>query len=269
MKHVDISKEESLRSEYYKMVSERVDCFLQHLEKIKMLEAGCGSATHITFKRPIESVGIDISEEQLTRNTAITERIHGDIQTYPLPREAFDAVICWDVLEHLPKPMMALRNLFGTVRNGGILVLAFPNLISFKGLVTKWTPYLFHKLFYRVVGYHKTPFRTYLCYSIRPHHVKKFAASNGFSVEFSLLSEGFQQKRVRNRYVLFDTLLYLLDRLLQGLTFGKADGFLLDSCVMILKKSAPQSSSDSSLSETRQSRIGSDLAVSIRQTTPG
>ncbi len=238
MKHVNISKEESMRSEYYKMVSERVDCLLEHRDKIKLLEAGCGSATHLTFKRPMELVGIDISEEQLARNTAITERIHGDIQTYPLPLEKFDAVICWDVLEHLPKPMMALRNLFGTLRKGGILVLAFPNLISFKGLVTKWTPYFFHGVFYRVIGYHKTPFRTYLCYSIRPQHVKTFAASNGFSVEFSLLSEGFQQKRVRDRYVLFNTLLYLFDLLLRGLTFGKADSFLLDSCVMILKKSA-------------------------------
>ena len=236
MKDASIRKEESMRSEYYQMVSERVDCLLQHREKIKLLEAGCGSATHITFNRPVESVGIDISEEELAGNTAIRERIHGDIQTYPLPLEKFDAVICWDVLEHLPKPMMALRNLFGTVRRGGILVLAFPNLISFKGLVTKWTPHLFHRVFYRVIGYDKTPFQTYLCYSIRPRHVKEVAASSGFSVEFSLLSEGFQQKRVRDRYVLFDILVYLLDLLLRGLTLGKIDSFLLDSCVMILKK---------------------------------
>ena len=46
-------------------------------------------------------VGLDISPSALDRNRLLDDRIVGDLETYPLPRKAFDVVVCWDVLEHL------------------------------------------------------------------------------------------------------------------------------------------------------------------------
>lgn len=236
MGQIDTSKEQLAQVGLREKISERVNHLLQGKKTIKLLEAGCGSTTHVSFNQEIESVGMDISKEQLARNSLIHKKIHGDIQTYPLQPEEFDVVVCWEVIEHLPKPMMALNNIFHTLKTGGILILVFPNLLSLKGLVTKWTPYWFHKWFYHHMGYQKKPSPTYFRFSIRPRHIKKVAVANGFSIELELLSEGGQQKRIRNRYMFADRFFSLVDSLLKGLTLGKCDSFLLDNCAIILRK---------------------------------
>src|SRR5439155_1728066 len=79
---------------------------------------------------------------------SVDEKILGDIQTYPLPND-LDAVVCWDVLEHLPEPDRALRNFFQAVKPGGVIVVKSPNTRSLKALVTKLTPLRFHTWYYR------------------------------------------------------------------------------------------------------------------------
>ena len=46
--------------------------------------------------------GIDISPSQLERNKSLDVSITGDLQSHPLSNEAFDEVVCWNVLEHVP-----------------------------------------------------------------------------------------------------------------------------------------------------------------------
>ncbi len=106
---------------------------------LKLLKAGCGSATHFKIAGIVKSVGIDISQQQLDRNPVIQEKILGDIQTHPLPADEFDVIICWDVLEHLPRPQEALANMCKAVRPGGLILMGFPHAASFKGIVTKST----------------------------------------------------------------------------------------------------------------------------------
>jgi ubiquinone/menaquinone biosynthesis C-methylase UbiE len=76
---------------------------------VRLLEAGCGSASNLQFGDNVWLMGIDISQKQLERNTTLHEKIVGDIQNYEFPPDSVDAVICWDVLEHLPQPQLALR----------------------------------------------------------------------------------------------------------------------------------------------------------------
>src|SRR6516225_7849122 len=78
---------------------------------LRILEAGCGSSSHLQFGRDAHVTGIDISQMQLQRNTRLDERIQGDLQTFDLPEKAYDCVICYDVLEHLSRPMDALARL--------------------------------------------------------------------------------------------------------------------------------------------------------------
>src|ERR1700722_3911030 len=78
-------------------------------KKLRVLEAGCGSASRCHF-RSSQAVGIDISQEALDRNTHLDEKILGDIQTFRLEASSFDVIFCWDVLEHLERPEKALAN---------------------------------------------------------------------------------------------------------------------------------------------------------------
>jgi SAM-dependent methyltransferase len=96
-------------------------------------------------------VGLDVSAVALARNEIVDEAIIGDIETYPLPNQRFDLVVCHDVLEHLSDPVAAVRNLARSVAVGGELDVQMPILWSDKGLVTRLTPHRFHVWCYRVL----------------------------------------------------------------------------------------------------------------------
>lgn len=58
----------------------------------RVLEAGSGSASWLTFGEGVRLVGIDISEEQLRRNTVVQEKIIGDSQQYEFQRESLEPI---------------------------------------------------------------------------------------------------------------------------------------------------------------------------------
>lgn len=208
---------------------------------IRLLEAGCGSASHVRFNCPVHAVGVDISKEQLEKNTVVQEKILGDIQEYPLPRDGFDVAICWMVLEHLSRPKDALLNLFNAVKPQGLLILGFPNLLSIKGIVTKITPFWFHQFFYRVMKYSSRHFPTYLRLAILPSNVVNFAEANGFSVAFFELIEGSVTNKVRKRFWFINAAFLFLNSAVRVLTGGRLKSLLSDNCFMILQKRAETS----------------------------
>ena len=217
-------------------ISEKANALLKENPQIKVLEAGCGSSTHVNLVNVTHAVGIDISEEQLEKNVMIQEKILGDIQVYPLPKAEFDVAICWMVLEHLDRPKDALLNMFAALKPKGLLILGIPNLISVKGIVTKVTPFWFHEFFYRLMGYKSHPFPTYLRASIIPTRLVKFAEQNGFSVEFYELLEGATAKKFKSRFWTAKVAFSAIDSVTRIATLGKTSSLLLDNCFLILRK---------------------------------
>jgi len=194
----------------------KVDELLGGKQSLKILEAGCGSKSHLQFENPYV-VGLDISSKQLDRNKQLSERIQGNIQYYDLTEFAFDVIICWDVLEHLRHPQKAIRNFFNGLRSGGILILAAPNPLSFWGLIAKFTPTMFHNLYYRyILGAKHSgkedsgPFKTYMRLSMRPKEIVKLADSENNKVVYLDIFEAILQKRLRRKYKLADWLFRLI-----------------------------------------------------------
>jgi len=70
----------------------------------------------------------------LRRNAHLDEKILGDIQTYRWPVPRFDAVVCGDVPEHLPRPTAALDNLFDAVKPGGDRGARVPEPVLAEGI---------------------------------------------------------------------------------------------------------------------------------------
>jgi len=158
---------------------------------VRLLEAVCGSASNLNFGAQVRLVGIDISEKQLARNTVLHEKIAGDIQTYEFPPDSFDGIICWDVLEHLSQPELALRQFAHSIKPGGLVILKLPNVLSLKGLVTKFLPYTFHVLAYRHIygdknagKNHTVPFKTYLRFCISAGAIRKQSAQLGLQTVY-------------------------------------------------------------------------------------
>ncbi len=220
-----------------------LDPQMQGKKNLKVLEAGCGSRTPIRLPPDATIVGVDISEEQLRKNTGLHEKRVGDIQTCDLGEDDFDLIICWDVLEHLDRPLDAVSNFFRAIREDGAIVLAFPNVMSIKGLVTKFTPHLFHVLVYRYLWQQKTigkkgyysPFRTYMRFGISPDALKKFAGRHGFETAFCRSYQGVMQAQLRRRNTGIDRLFQVAEPLVKALTLGSV---CVNDCdvIVVLKK---------------------------------
>jgi SAM-dependent methyltransferase len=152
----------------------------------QVLDAGCGFTLPVTLPASVKLVGIDVSAEAMSMHERLDSRIVADIQTYPLPAEAFDLVLCWTVLEHLPEPQAAVANMARAVKRGGLLVLGVPNIHSLRGIVTRVTPHRFHVWTYRRLMGHENagtpghaPFPTYLRPEIAPGRLDELAARHG------------------------------------------------------------------------------------------
>lgn len=176
-------------------------------QPLRVLEAGCGSLPMmLDLGEQAHIVGIDISEEQLRRNEIVDDKILGDLQTHRFAPGEFDLVLCWDVLEHLPHPELALENFRSATRPGGLIVLKLPNVMSAKGLVTKFTPHRFHVWVYRrLLGYPNagrpgfTPFQTFLRWSIAPHRLVAYARRHQLDVAYFATYEADRQTALRTR----------------------------------------------------------------------
>jgi SAM-dependent methyltransferase len=175
---------------------------------LSILEAGCGSASWLNFGTRARMVGIDISEEQLKRNTTVREKVVGDIQQYEFPKESFDGIVCYNVLEHLPHPELAIEKFSHAIKPGGFIILGMPNVHSIKGLVTKYTPHILHVLAYRYIWGDKNagkndtvPFRTYLRHCISGPGIRKQAQKLGLESAYYATEDvsqfpGLQRKKI-------------------------------------------------------------------------
>ncbi len=225
-------------------VQEMIDRLAAPGQRVRLLEAGCGSMSKVRLPANVEVVGIDISARQLARNEGLHERILADIQTYRLPAQAFDIIICWDVLEHLEHPGQALRNFFRAARPGGLIILAFPNLFSLKGVITKLTPHAVHVWYYRRLlhvpdaGKEDTPpFETQLRADATYPAIRRLAADHNAAVALFALRESHDMRYVRAHFPLMNAVMRTASLLSRLLTFGRVDAMHSD-CIMVLRAAA-------------------------------
>jgi SAM-dependent methyltransferase len=196
----------------------------------RVLEAGCGSTSRVDFGPTAHVVGMDVDPATLAKNSSLEETILGDVETYDFPADSFDAIVCWYVLEHLSQPLAALVRFAKAVRPGGVVVLAVPNVLTPKGLVTKFTPFWFHVAFKRYVqgrpnagrpGF--APYPTTIPFAIAPEQLFAVAAAAGLDIAYAGFFEDEKQRRLRERLWVRGRLWQLLTKLVPALTGGRLD----------------------------------------------
>lgn len=218
------------------------------IDSPRILEAGCGSGSNIFIPVNAHVVGIDISSEELDKNAAVHEKIVGDLETYELPGDAFDLVVCFDVLEHLRRPQLAMASMASSVKPNGLLLLAFPNVHSLKAVMAKYTPLWFHCAINGFVygkragdpGYINFP--TVLDASISPYRMADFAEVHGFDVQLAALRQSGVQKRFFRKILLGQPGAVVVDWLVRVVSFGRLSVKESD-CVFLLKKRVIQATS--------------------------
>lgn len=208
----------------------------------RILEAGCGSRSHVTFNGDSYLVGIDISERQLAENDGLDLKICGDVQCHDLGQSVFDVIICWEVLEHLRSPLSALENFARATKKHGLVILALPNVLSLCGLVTACTPHWFHVLIYRRVFGCKDagrdgrpPFPTSLKFTVSPRSLRKFADRAGLSVVFSRLYDPMVEHIQRSSRFAYSIYLFLCV-VLKIFSLGTLGGTANSGYVLVMRK---------------------------------
>jgi SAM-dependent methyltransferase len=222
-------------------VKQQLEEYWQAIEQPRILEAGCGSGSNIRIPSEAHVTGIDISEEELAKNSVIHEKIVGDLETYPLERETFDLVVCWDVLEHLRRPQMAVENMANCLRTDGLLLLAVPNVRSVKAVVAKFTPLWFHSMVNRMVygeragepGYINFP--TVLDPSIAPDAMTQSAEKMGLELAFGMLGQSGMQKKLMKKLFVGEFGTEVIDLSVRLVSLGRFSMKQSD-CILLFRK---------------------------------
>lgn len=220
-----------------------IDKILSSNDTPLVLEAGCGSISRTRLPTGTHLTGIDIAQRQLDNNQSLNVKVLGDVQAHSWPPNSFDLIVSWDVIEHLSDPLKALDRLAESLKLGGGIVLAFPNLWSLKGIVTKFTPFWVHVMFYRhIIGDKRSidkwdQFPTYLRADIAPRSIRNWAKSNGLIVSYDEVYEGSVQSHLRSKSRFMNFLFGGLALFSKVISIGRFDAGLSD-CVIIIQRPA-------------------------------
>jgi ubiquinone/menaquinone biosynthesis C-methylase UbiE len=92
------------------------------------LDAGCGTGLMLRHF-PESSIGLDINPRNLKKakiHAPQAKLVLGDIEKIPFNNNNFSTVVCTEVLEHLPTPSIALKEIFRVLEKGGLLIGSVP-----------------------------------------------------------------------------------------------------------------------------------------------
>jgi SAM-dependent methyltransferase len=93
-----------------------------------MLDAGCGTGLNLAGL-PAGSTGIDLNPRNIALVRARLPQqvaVLGDVEVMPFADASFGSVVCTEVLEHVPHPDQALREIRRVLRPGGTLIGSVP-----------------------------------------------------------------------------------------------------------------------------------------------
>jgi SAM-dependent methyltransferase len=112
---------------------------------VRLLDAGCGDGINLQFVGRLVTarrwattlVGADYSTLRVSRARAlhVSGLVQASVTALGFHDESFDAVICNQVLEHVPDDRAAMLELRRVLRPGGLLIVGVPNEGSPLGLL--------------------------------------------------------------------------------------------------------------------------------------
>ena len=102
----------------------------------RLLDVGCATGRFLQQMAAVgwRGSGIELDPEAAAKARTVTADVTvGDPAEVALPAARFDLVTAFHVVEHLPDPAGALRNMLGWLAPGGLLVVEVPNVGGWGG----------------------------------------------------------------------------------------------------------------------------------------
>ncbi len=154
----------------------------------RLLDVGSGYGIFLSLAKDLgwEVYGIELSEDacQFARKNFGLNVFCGDLKKASFPKDHFDVVTLWNVLDHTTNPLEQLLEIKRVLKDNGLLFIRLPNFL-FQGK-SRCTGDAFDKLFFG---------RTYLSQKISVSHLYAFTP---FSIKNMLERAGFSIFRLRN-----------------------------------------------------------------------
>jgi SAM-dependent methyltransferase len=113
---------------------DRKAALTQYKQSGTLLDLGCSSGSFLEFMRS-ESwklYGVEMSAEgaKTAEERSNAQVFVGDIIDAPFASESFDAITCFDVLEHLYEPRQVMARVSEWLKPGGVFYVLVPNVDS-------------------------------------------------------------------------------------------------------------------------------------------
>jgi len=134
----------TIRECYLRTAKSQVRLIQKYARGTNLLDIGCAQGFFLfsASKVGYTTKGIEISQDA----AAYAIREFGlDVEAKPFeelrfPESSFDVVTLWQVLEHVPYPLMVLKEVYRILKPGGLVVASTPNIegIPAKILRKKW-----------------------------------------------------------------------------------------------------------------------------------
>lgn len=107
----------------------------------RLLDVGCGNSPfrHLLDPATAQYQGVDV-EVARAFGYQNPDTVYYDGHVLPFPDAAFDAVLCTEVLEHIPDPAETIREIHRVLKPGGRLILTLPWSARFH-----YQPYDYHR----------------------------------------------------------------------------------------------------------------------------
>jgi len=135
---------------------------LQPLSDARVLDLGCGFGRHAfaLAREGANVVALDAGRDEIVgvqgmlaamalegefdATRTLASAVVGDAHHLPFPDNAFDHIICSEVLEHIPDDATVLRDIVRVLRPGGTLVVTVPRF--FPERVNWWLSEAYHSV---------------------------------------------------------------------------------------------------------------------------
>lgn len=195
---------------------------------LRVLDAGSGFRSYVTFPATVHVTGIDVTKELLDANPRLDARIHADLHEVEIPARSFDCVVCWEVLEHLRNPEPVVVKLARAVADNGLLIIGSPDPRSVKGLVTRFTPHAFHLWVYRrffnleaAREPGRGPYWTFMKSGGSAEAVQRLAEQEGLTLVYLAWVESVMQVELRRRFRLAGLIWRIIRSSVRALSLGR------------------------------------------------
>lgn len=117
---------------------DRFQKVIEELKKLikdddKILDIGCGEGKIWQLFHNVSVTGLDISSENLRLAQKYLKPIRGNAEKkLPFPSESFDVVIASEIIEHLVRPEMLLKEIDRVLIKNGYAIITLPNTASIQ-----------------------------------------------------------------------------------------------------------------------------------------